>query len=200
MISKPPYREGIYIADFTEYINQGGTTNVPSKGVYVGTEENGIIPSFRLTNDNAIPFTVINNEKNPSKFKRKDGKKVSQCECIIYADRNDNKKGWMIFLELKYCQQKNRYQNILDGIGQLRDTCLYVINETNIFESKSFKKYLVISTPGVTPLDPFDGSYFDQETMLSIKEKTGAIIKASNEGHILTPAVVKFEVQEGESV
>lgn len=187
------YTESVFIADFTEYLNQGGLGEVPSKGVHVGTSENGIIPSFKITNNNAVLFGVVNNEKNPALFTRDDGKKATQCECIIYANRNDNNKAWMIFLELKYCKEKNLCQRIWEGIGQLRDSCIYVMDEVKAFDSKCFKKYLVISTPGISPMDPFDAFYFDQDLLLTIKEKTGATIKASNEAHILTPAVVTFE-------
>ena len=184
------YKESVYIADFTEYLNQGGRGEVPSEGVYVGTEDNGIIPSFILTDNNAVPFVVINNEKHPTLFKQKDGTQVSQCECVIYADRNDNNKAWMIFLELKYCKEKNLYNRMLEGISQLKTTCRYLMDERNAFDSQRYKKYLVISTPGITPLDPFDGFYFDKELLLKVKEDTGAIIKATNEANIQTPSVV----------
>jgi len=187
------YSEDIYISDFTELANSKGKDKVPYSGVVVSTQDNGIIPSFVLTDRNSFPFVVINNEKNLALFTKPDGSTVSQCECIIYAERHDNRKGWMIFLELKYCEAKNVYNNILEGIPQLKATCRYVMEDIMAFDTTQFKKYLVISTPGVTPLDPFDASYFDQDYMLTVKEETGAVIKASNIGHILTPAVVVFE-------
>ena len=39
------------------------------------------------------------------------------------------------------------------------------------------KMFLVVSTPGVEPLDPFDASYFDQDYILTVKEETGALVK-----------------------
>jgi hypothetical protein len=66
------------------------------------------------------------------------------------------------------------------------------MDEVKAFDSKLFKKYLVISTPGTVPLDPFDASYFDQDFMLSVKEETGAVLKASNIAHIQTSALVSF--------
>ena len=187
------YSETIYIADFTELANNEGKDNVPYSGVVVSTQENGIIPSFVLTDANSFPFVVVNNEKNPALFTRADGSTVSQCECIMYAERHDNRKGWMIFLELKYCEAKNIYQNMLDGIPQLKATCKYVMDEKGVFDATLFKKYLVISTPGVSPLDPFDASYFDQDYMLTVKEETGAVLKACNTAHIQTPALLTFE-------
>lgn len=154
------YSETVYVADFTDYVSKNGRDAAPCSGVLVGMQENGIIPSFVLTDDNSHPFVVVNNEKNGSLYTRDDGTKVPQCECIIYADRHDNRKGWMIFLELKYCMEKNLYDNMLDGIGQLIATCKYIMEEKEVFDTKMFKKYLVISTPSSIPLDPFDAFYF----------------------------------------
>ena len=188
------YSETVYVADFTDYVSKNGRDAAPCSGVLVGKQENGIIPSFVLTDDNSHPFVVVNNEKNGYLYTRDDGTKVPQCECIIYADRHDNRKGWMIFLELKYCMEKNLYDNMLDGIGQLIATCKYIMEEKEVFDTKMFKKYLVISTPGTAPLDPFDAFYFDQDFMLLVKsESGGGIIKATNVAHIQTPAVIDFE-------
>lgn len=187
------YSQSIYIADFTELAKKEGKDNLPYCGVVVSTQENGIIPSFVLTDANSFPFVVVNNEKNPALFTKTDGSTVSQCECIVYAERHDNRKGWMIFLELKYCEPKNIYQNMLEGIPQLKATCKYIMEDIKAFDTSQFKKYLVISTPGASPLDPFDASYFDQDYMLSVKEETGAVLKACNTAHIQTPAVLTFE-------
>lgn len=192
MMISEKYFERVYIADFTDYVNDPDNESADYKGVIVGNRENGIIPSFILHNDNGYPFDVINNEHNKAFFKRPDGSVMTQCECIIFADRNDNKKAWMIFLELKYCSEKNRYENMRAGISQLKDTCKFVFDVKGVFDKSHYKKYLVISTPQTEPLDPFDASYFDQDYMLSVKEETGAVIKATNEAFILTPAVVRF--------
>ena len=82
---------------------------------------------------------------------------------------------------------------MLEGIGQLKTTCNYILKEKQKLDASHFnKKYLVVSTPGVEPLDPFDASYFNQDDMLTLKEDTGAILKATNEVFIQTPAVLKF--------
>lgn len=191
MISET-YNENVFIADFTDYVGKPGSNPVSYKGVVVDTKDNGIIPSFEIHDEHHCPFVVVNNEHNPSFFKRPDGTIVPQCECIVYAERHDHRKGWMIFLELKYCQAKNLYENMLDGISQLKATCTFIMEEKVVFNKELFKKYLVISTPGVVPLDPFDASYFNQDDLLSIKEETGAILKATNAAYIQTPAVVDF--------
>ena len=190
MISKT-YCEDVFIADFTDYVTKNGA-KLQYKGVVVGTRDTGIIPSFVIHNQHRCTFEVVNNEHNSAAFKRSDGSMVPQCECIIYSNRNDNRKGWMFFLELKYCEPKNLYPNMLKGIGQLKATCNYILKERKEYDGGQFKKYLVISTPGVDPLDPFDASYFNQDDMLTLKEDTGAVLKAANEVSIQTPAVLKF--------
>lgn len=186
------YGESVYIADFTNFVGKPGYEDLPCRGVLVGTRENGIIPSFVVRNERGFPFSVVNFEHNPAALRGADGSYVTQCECVVYAERKDNRKGWLFFLEMKYCKAKNRYERMLEGISQLKATCNYVIKEKNEFDGSLFKKYLVISTPGVEPLDPFDSSYFNQDDMLSVKEETGAVLKAANEACIQTPAVLTF--------
>ena len=193
MMISEGYSQDVFIADFTNCVGKPGFDNLPCQGVMVGTQENGIIPSFIIRDEHAFPFSVINNELNPTVYKREDGSPVTQCECIVYAERNDNRKGWLFFLELKYCEAKNRYDRILEGISQLKTTCNYILKEKQELDGSLFgKKYLVVSTPGVEPLDPFDASYFDQENMLTVKEETGALLKAVNEVSIMTPALLSF--------
>lgn len=193
MMISEGYEVDIYISDYTNYTSKYDVQPIPNTGVVVDCVDRGIIPSFAVVDENHVPFRVINNEHNPAVFKRQDGTRVSQCECIVYADRNDNRKGWLFFLELKYCDPKNRYSNILEGIGQLKATCKYILDEKKEVDGPQFKKYLVISTPGTEPLDPFDAHYFNQDDILSIKEETGAMLRASNMARIKTPAVVDFK-------
>ena len=182
----------VYIADFTEFSNSPDAPELDDDGVVVSSEKNGQVPSFVVTDDNGYPFIVINNEKNPSMFKREDGSKVSQCECIVFAERNDNRKAWMMFLELKYCAAKNRFARIQEGIAQLKSTLKHVLYDTRQFDKDKFKPYLGISTPGISPLEPFDAFCFDQEYLLRLKEETGATLKEAVIAHIKTPSLLTF--------
>ena len=175
MMISEGYSQDVYIADFTNFVGKPGYDNLPCQGVMVGIQENGIIPSFIIRDERAFPFSVINNEHNPAVFKREDGSSMTQCECIVFSERNDNRKGWLFFLELKYCEPKNRYDRMLEGISQLKTTCNYILKERQELDATLFNKmFLVVSTPGVEPLDPFDASYFDQDYILTVKEETGA--------------------------
>lgn len=193
MMISEAYDVDVFISDFTNYSNRPDSQTVPCSGVVIERCPNEIIPSFAVYNENCFPFRVVNNEHNPAVFKRQDGTNASQCECVVFADRKDNRKGWLFFLELKYCDPKNLYSNILEGIGQLKATCKYILDEKKELDGSLFKRYLVISTPGTDPLDPFDAYYFNQDDILSIKEETGALLKASNAARIKTPAVIVFD-------
>ena len=60
------------------------------------------------------------------------------------------------------------------------------------FDKDKFKPYLVISTPGISPLEPFDAFCFDQEYLLRLKEETGATLKEAVIAHIKTPSLLTF--------
>ena len=181
-----PYTQDVFVADFTEYNNNHPETPAPYAGVLIATEENGIIPSFKLTDKNEHSFMAVNFEENPAVFMREDGTRVSQCECMFYAIREAS-PAWMLFLELKYCAPKNAYNNIIDGIGQLKKTCKYLLEEKQVYESTRFKRFLAVSTPNCEPLDPFDAYYFNQEDMLALKEETRATLFITNQVDIYTP-------------
>lgn len=184
------YNTDVYIADFTEYNKSAHTIPAPVAGVYVDVDDNGIISSFLLTNKNHHLFNAINLEENKTLLKREDGTLVSQCECILHAIREDS-PAWMIFLELKYCKAKNRYSETLEALGQLKKTCDYVV-EKSFFERNHFKRYFVVSTPGVEPLDPFDDTYFNQDEMLTLKEEYHAQLLLTNQVDILTPVHLRM--------
>ena len=171
------FTQDVFVADFTEYNNNNPRIPAPCAGVLISTEENGIIPSFKLTDKNEHPFMAVNFEENQQCFIREDGTKAPQCECMFYAIR-EGSPAWMLFLELKYCAQKNAYNSIIDGISQLKKTCKYLLEEKQVYESTKFKRFLAVSTPNCEPLDPFDANYFNQEDMLVLKESWERVVKA----------------------
>lgn len=190
MNERGAFTQDVFVADFTEYNSNNPKTPVPCAGVQIATEENGIISSFRLTDRNRYPFMAVNFEENQQTFMREDGTKAQQCECMFYAVREEN-PAWMLFLELKYCAPKNSYNNIIEGIGQLKKTCKYLLEEKQEYESARFKRFFVVSTPNCEPLDPFDANYFNQEDMLALKEETQATLFITNQVDIYTPIHLK---------
>lgn len=65
-----PYTQDVFVADFTDYNNNHPETPAPYAGVVITSEENDIIPSFRLTDKNRHPFMAVNFEENPTVFTR----------------------------------------------------------------------------------------------------------------------------------
>lgn len=186
MNEKGAFVQDVFVADFTEYNSYNPEMPGSCAGVQIATEENGIIPSFKLTDRNRYPFMAVNFEENQQAFMRGDGTKAPQCECMFYAVREES-PAWMLFLELKYCAPKNAYNNIIEGIGQLKRTCKYLLEEKQEYESARFKRYIAVSTPNCEPLDPFDADYFNQEDMLALKEETKAVLFITNQVDIHTP-------------
>ena len=74
-----PYTQDVFVADFTDYNNNHPKTPAPYAGVLIATEENGIIPSFKLTDKNGYPFMAVNFEENPAVFMREDGRMYVLC-------------------------------------------------------------------------------------------------------------------------
>lgn len=185
MNERGAFAQDVFVADFTEYNSNNPETPGSCAGVQIATEDNGIIPSFRLTDRNRHPFMAVNFEDNQQAFMREDGTKAPQCECMFYALRGKT-PAWMLFLELKYCAQKNAYSSIIEGVGQLKKTCKYLLEEKQEYESARFRRYFAVSMPNCEPL-PFDAEYFNQEDMLRLHEETQATLYITNQVDIYTP-------------
>lgn len=190
-MNKQTSTNDIYVADFTRYKAAHPQETIPCNGVSIGEDPNTLIPSFWLENPHHCAIDVVNIEQNTSLFKHEDGTPQTQCECICYAIREES-PAWMLFIELKYCQSKNRYDNVLTGMHQLKETCKYVLEDKAYFEDSKYKRIFVVSTPEVEPLDPFDATYFDQEDMLLFKKECKAILYLANHLVVHTPVHVKL--------
>lgn len=191
MTIEGPFETDVFVADYTNYINNGGESSTPSSGVYISTTEPPIVKSLLVTDKNRIKFEAVNFERNGSLLKNPDGSKHSQCECMFYAQREEG-KSWILFVEMKYCEQKNLYSDTVEAISQLKETCRYLLEEKNIFEGKDLARYFVVSTPNVEPLDPFDANYFNQDDMLTLKENYNASLFLSNQVDIHTTVHLKL--------
>lgn len=191
MISHSYSSPTIYVADYTHYNEKLQQFASPCAGVLIQDSLPPLIPSFLLTNKNAYPLVAVNMDENKYLLKQKDGTIHSQCECILYAQREDS-PAWMLFVELKYCEEKSVYENTIKAMSQLKKTCKYLLEKKFVFDSTHFRRYFVVSTPGVEPLDPFDANYFDQEDMLQYKEECAAILFLSNQVNVHTPIHLKI--------
>jgi len=192
MMISQTYTGTVYVADYTRYCEDKQVIAPPCKGVLVSEELPPLISSFVLDNKNGISIEGVNIEHNPSLLKRADGTLMRQCEGFFYAHR-DESPAWILFFELKYCDENGVYENTLTGMNQLKKTCRYILEEKALLDNAKYKRYFVVSTPNVEPLDPFDANYFDQDDMLSFKEECHAILFLSNRVVVHTPVHLKLK-------
>lgn len=191
MITEGPFETNIYVADYTNYLSNGGKEITPSKGVFITPSLPPVINSLLITNKKCIKFEAVNFEHNKALLKNPDGTNHSQCECMFYAIR-DSGKSWILFVEMKYCEQKGIYDETMGAITQLKKTSRYLLEEQDVFKDKDFTRYFLVSTPNAEPLDPFDASYFNQDDMLTLKEEYKAILFLSNQVDIHTTIHLKI--------
>lgn len=191
MITEGAFDTDVYVADYTNYLNNGGTEETPAKGVIISTAKPPIINSLLITNKNSIKYEVVNFEHNKALLRNPDGTSHSQCECMCYALR-DSGKSWILFVEMKYCNQKGIYGETTEAITQLKKTSKYILDEHDIFGGKEFARYFLVATPDAEPLDPFDAEYFNQDDMLTLKEEYKATLFLSNQVDIHTTIHLKL--------
>ena len=182
----------VYAADYTRYNEDLHEKQSPVRGVYFSGSEPPLIPSFVLENRHGHPFEAVSFEENSTLLRRPDGTLLPQCEGMFYAYREES-PAWVLFLELKYCESKAVYDNTLSAMAQLEKTCKYVMEEKCLLDNEKYKRYFVVSTPNVDPLDPFDANYFNQDDMLTYKEKCKAIVFFSNRVCVHTPVHLKLK-------
>lgn len=192
MMISQTYRGTVFVADYTHYCEDNPVIAPPCKGVFISEELPPLIPSFMLENKNGIAIEGVNIEHNPSLLKRHDGTALTQCEGFFYANREES-PAWILFFELKYCDEKGVYENTLTGMNQLKKTCKYVLEEKKLLDNTKYKRFFVVSTPQTEPLDPFDANYFNQDDMLSFKEECNAILFLSNCVVVHTPIHLKIK-------
>ncbi len=159
----------VYISDYTE--GDKGTEN--NRNVVISGEKPEDIDSFCMYNPNKIAIDAIKFECDS--FKDADGKCLSQCECIVFADCDDSKE-WVSFIEMKYCYPKNKRGNINKASKQLEDTLLLFVRSETIDRTQT--KYLFYSLPKVCPFKHFSS---DRKLINRLKSDYNAILRGVNE-------------------
>lgn len=89
--------KSIYVVDYTQQ-----TKSKDGVRLFDGNIPHNI-DYFTVNNPNSIVIDSIRFD-NQSFFKP-NGDIASQCECVTYPNRSDN-KSWILFLELKYSSKK----------------------------------------------------------------------------------------------
>lgn len=128
-------KQSMYVADYNK---QTGS----KEGVKLFDTPPKEIKCFILNNPHGIEITgqPFDNES----FKSEGGKPESQCECVIYPEKNDE-ESWICFIETKYCDHRRNFGHMKKALEQLTKTQEYYRNK-GVFGEKN-TCYLFASLP-----------------------------------------------------
>lgn len=179
----------VFIADFTEL-----TKNTNNKrGVEISDNIFGEdIKSFKILNPNGISFNSVNLDSisNSDFFVDQNGDKRKSCECFCFSEKGqENKKAWILFLELKYCKVKNGISNSNKAILQLEET-LKLFKEKDLIKNEDYNIYLVFSLPG-NPKPPFNSFAVSPGELLKWKKDYNATLMGTNVIEVYSNSILK---------
>ncbi len=162
--------KSLYIADYTEH-----TKNCSNKkSIELFDYQPNDIPYFMIENSCNLKINCIPFDNNS--FTRPNGSSLSQCECVIYPNQN-NDNSWILFLELKYTSNcRNNRKNLNKARLQLFKT-QYYYKSKGIFNNKN-TCYLIASLPMQQP--PFANISLPQWYLSNMKSKHNVVIRFLN--------------------
>lgn len=167
------YPKDIYISDYTEQSKK----EVVKRGVEIYEISPVDIEMFSLYNPHSLQVgTVIFNNQS---FIDIYGHSKTQCECVVFP-YNANEYSWILFIELKYCNDKKKRKRLNEAKKQLFATYEYFKNN-NIITEKQWK-YLVVSLPKLNCV-PFESFITSPGEKLAWR-KDKIIFKGINEAYI----------------
>ena len=177
--------EDLLVVDFTEYHKNHPEESIPSDGVMFIEQPDKRLGAFCILNPKHLPYQAINLEENPHIVTDEHGNSVKQCECICRAHRDQGKR-WMLLLELKYCSENNIPNNVINALDKLEKCYEFLLNKKHYFDDNPYRIYFCISHPEHETSKPFGEFIYNQERLLTLKDK-GVILLYSNAIRILTP-------------
>lgn len=201
-IIRQHFTSDVYITDYTQYrserLKTGATIKelndegIP-KGIDITDSLPAFLDSFHVTNNHHISITVINFEHNMQYFRDSDGRDLSQCECLSYAD-GATSKGWLMLHELKYCKSNNIETNFDAAVGQIERTYLHLrddFQEAPFLKDRQYRYYWVISIPEHSEASPFDGFYYDEDKILEMNSRYNCMIWGVNQVEVLNTGYLR---------
>jgi len=165
------YDRTIYVADYTNQTNS-------QRGVEISTQRPNDISSFVLVNRSKVDFYAVNLDRNKGLTGGE-----TQCECLCCGAKA-NKKRWVLFLEMKYCLDKNIGERSREALSQLRHTRDYFF-DNNLLDPETCRVYFNISIPDYSNLEPFTQFSFSQNELLSMKIDEKTVLWGHNRIEIL---------------
>lgn len=183
----------VYVADYTQFASEH--LDMVEKGVVICDVKPQLIGSLLFRNPNGVKVFSVNFEKNPAVFKIDDGKKVSNCECMLVSEQG-NKKRWLALAELKYCKGEdcNIASNFKDALNQLRDTFLHLRDVVGLFKENDYRYFWIISMPEHNDKVPFSAFVLSQDELVAYKDIYNSLIISDNVVDIWTGTVIKLPV------
>lgn len=168
-----------YVVDYSELTHQ-------ERGVEILYSKPEDIHAFHLSNPNNHPYWAVNFEKHQALFRGE-----RNCECMFTSIRNDHKqKKWALFVELKYCKEKNIQDNASEAIRQLINT-QRIIKE-NGYIDEYYTVFVNISIPAHSHKEPFTSFIWTPDLIKQTKNDYGVTILGYNQVVVLTPANIKL--------
>lgn len=165
----------VYVADYTKRTNN-------AKGVVLSLQKPDDIESFHLQNRHHVNCLAVNFEEYPRY------QKAENCECMFVSINPDN-KSWMLFVELKYCLEKNIPRNVEKAYSQVFATKDAVLAEISR-NARDFRIYLNVSVPDHSNKEPFTASIYSQNDLLNFK-KMGFMVLGQNELEIMNSGRIR---------
>lgn len=165
------FNDELFVVDYTEK-----TKNTKKKrGVEFQQSRPSDIEGLHIINCNGVEFFAVNFEKNVLTDLL--GNNITQCECLCAAKKQDARKGWLLFIELKYCLFNNAVSNFNTAYTQIKSTHQYLLDNKKI--PSNYRIYYVISLPNQNNT-PFENFKFNPTELAEIKRNTGVTIRGTN--------------------
>ncbi|ADQ78665.1 hypothetical protein Palpr_0506 [Paludibacter propionicigenes WB4] len=158
----------LFIADYTSQIEN-------QREVEIHTTKPTDIDSFEIRNPTPIQTCSVKFDNNS--FQDTDGKPLTQCECVSFPNVPVVNKPWLLFLELKYCQQPKKQRNLNKAKSQLFATMAYFKEKGIIADQQPC--YLIASLPLLNK-PPFESFILMPSELQKLKREENIIIKGTN--------------------
>ena len=160
------YDGDIYIADYTN------NPDHPGRGVEISSSPHSI-NSFHLQLLKKFHFLAVNIEEYPA-FK----KDIKNCEAVVASLKPEaDQKGWVLFIELKYCSERR-----IDDYGPVTidqmDAVRKKLTDMQLIDTDRHIIHFNYCSPNNAESEPFDGFKETQNATLHRVESEGVIFHA----------------------
>ncbi len=167
-----------YVVDYSEQTHK-------EQGVEILYSKPKDIYAFHLSNPNHYTYWAVNFEKHSTFFQGE-----SNCECMFATIRTDHRRRVALFVELKYCKEKNIPRNASEALSQLINT-QKLIKERGCIDNK-YNVFLNIAIPEHSHKEPFTAFILTPNDIKKVQDELNVIILGYNQVVILTPSYIKL--------